>query len=414
MRRTDEPIDPDILAELDAIDATLAGEPVDPQHAELAELALLLADIRPRPEPAYAVALDQRVQRRFVAPPAASRPRRRWLAPLAGLTAAAVAGLVVLVVVAPGSGSGGSEAFSTTAASSASQGSAAASAASNIGQSPSVKQRQPPTIALDSEGKATSTPSASASAANANSVPYASASGSLAPRPPSNGRKIVQSANLALRAPPAHIEDVAQQVFNVIGRENGVVRNSTVTAGTQGNAQFALSVPSGNLADTMTALSSLHYAQVASRTDVTQDVNNTYVSATRRLADDRALRTSLLKQLAGATTQQQIDSLNGRIHDAEAAIARDESALRSLNNKIDYSQIEVTVDSYVAPVAAHHSNTFTLGRAAHDAGRVLTVAAGVALVALAALVPLTLVVALALWIAAALRRRRREHALDLA
>ena len=55
MRRLDEnPIDPEIAAQLDAIDATLAGEPVDPQHAELAELALLLAAERPAIDPEFA------------------------------------------------------------------------------------------------------------------------------------------------------------------------------------------------------------------------------------------------------------------------------------------------------------------------------------------------------------------------
>ncbi len=44
----------------------------------------------------------------------------------------------------------------------------------------------------------------------------------------------------------------------------------------------------------------------------------------------------------------------------------------------------------------------------------LTVAAGVALITLAALVPVLLVGALAWWIAVAVRRRRREQALDLA
>lgn len=44
--------------------------------------------------------------------------------------------------------------------------------------------------------------------------------------------------------------------------------------------------------------------------------------------------------------------------------------------------------------------------------RVLTVAAGVALIAAAAIVPIALIAALAWWIAAAVRKRRREHALD--
>jgi len=45
---------------------------------------------------------------------------------------------------------------------------------------------------------------------------------------------------------------------------------------------------------------------------------------------------------------------------------------------------------------------------------VLTVAAGVALIALAALTPIALVVALGWWIGSAVKRRRREQALDAA
>ena len=54
MRRLDDyPIDPEMAAQLDAIDATLAGDPVDPEHAELAELALLLAAARPEIDPEF-------------------------------------------------------------------------------------------------------------------------------------------------------------------------------------------------------------------------------------------------------------------------------------------------------------------------------------------------------------------------
>ena len=80
----------------------------------------------------------------------------------------------------------------------------------------------------------------------------------------------------------------------------------------------------------MASLSRLQYAHVASRTDTTQDVNDTYVSVQHRLADARALRTALLKQLANAATQQQIDSLTAQIHDAEASIASDQATLRGL------------------------------------------------------------------------------------
>jgi len=168
--------------------------------------------------------------------------------------------------------------------------------------------------------------------------------------------------------------------------------------------------------DTMARLSRLPFSHVASRTDATQDVNNQVNAATSRLADDRALRTSLLKQLANAVTTEQVNSLEAQIHDAEASISRDQAALSSLNHQIAFSEVSVTINAVqVEPVpVAHGSSGFTIGKGAHDAGRVLTVMAGVALIALAALVPVALVGALGVWIGMALRRRRREQALDLA
>ena len=172
------------------------------------------------------------------------------------------------------------------------------------------------------------------------------------------------------------------------------MRRSSVTAtgGSDGYAQFELSVPSSTLPATMASLSRLQYAHVSSRTDTTQDVNDTYVSVQHRLADARALRTALLKQLANAVTQQQIDSLTARIHDAEASIASDLATLRGLNSQINFSQINLTINAVPAPVS-HSSGggSFTLGKAAHDAGRVLTIGAGIALIALAVLVPVGLV-----------------------
>ena len=52
--------------------------------------------------------------------------------------------------------------------------------------------------------------------------------------------------------------------------------------------------------------------------------------AGRRLAEARALRRSLLRQLGAATSQQAIDSLKAQLRDADAAIARDASALNGL------------------------------------------------------------------------------------
>src|ERR1700734_3016562 len=102
MRGADsEPQGPEIVGALMAVDATLAGDPVDPEYAELAELALILRQERPRTSDAFAARLDAQVQRRFARPAPAKRGTglRRWLAgSLAGLTAAA-AGVAVVVVL---------------------------------------------------------------------------------------------------------------------------------------------------------------------------------------------------------------------------------------------------------------------------------------------------------------------------
>jgi hypothetical protein len=108
-----------------------------------------------------------------------------------------------------------------------------------------------------------------------------------------------------------------------------------------------------------------------------------------------------------------VDSLKAQIRDADASIASDEATLHSLHRQVAYSRIAVSINAAMAPGHPVSGGGFTLGKAAHDAGRVLVVAAGVALIALAVLVPLGLVIGLLAWIGYALRRRRREQALDL-
>ncbi len=111
-----DPIDPEIAATLDAIDATLAGEPVDGRYAEIAEIALLLASDKPQIPPSFAHSLDQKVERRF-APLGLEKRRFRARTPRthrnwsriwqgAGAIAAGLAMIVVIVVVAGGGGHG--------------------------------------------------------------------------------------------------------------------------------------------------------------------------------------------------------------------------------------------------------------------------------------------------------------------
>ena len=243
-------------------------------------------------------------------------------------------------------------------------------------------------------------------------------SGSLVPTPPGNGRKVLQAAQLQLSASGNRIAVVSQELFNVVGLYRGIVKSSQITAaGANGYAYFQLSIPSASLQQTLSALSTLRYAHIVSRTDATQDVNGQYNALVRQLGDDRALRTALLKQLANATTQAQIASLQTQIKDAEAAISRDQAALGALDHQINFSAVDVQINAApIVPVTSTGTSSrgFTLGTAWHDAIHVLTVAAGVSLIALAALIPLGLLAAVIAWIAYWVRRRRREAALDAA
>jgi len=399
-----DPIDPEVAATLDAIDATLAGEPVDARYADIAEIALLLASDRPEVPPAFAHSLDQKVERRFAALGASEkRPKRNrsWSGfwGVAGALGAGVAAIVAIALVA-GGGGGASSASSTSASESVT--SAASSAGSAGSASPALRSPQHSSTA---PAGSVASSAASSAAPGAPGQPL---------QPPTTGRKVVQGAQLNLSAAPTRIDNVAQEIYNVIGQANGIVQNSSVTqGGPAGYANFQLSVPSGSLGQTMSQLSSLTYAQVISRTDSTQDITDQYGAATRALADARALRTSLLKQLAAATTTEQIDSLKTQINDAEASISSDQATLNRLNHQVNYSEVYVTVQARAVPApASHGGGGFTVGKAAHDAGRVLTVAAGVALIALAAITPVALVIAVLWWVGSATARRRREQALD--
>jgi Domain of unknown function (DUF4349) len=418
-----DPIDPEIAATLEAIDATLAGEPVDGRYADIAEIALLLASDRPEVPPAFATSMDQKVGRRFAAV-ANDRPRRRrhvrfWEA--TGVVAAGVALILAVVVVAGGGGGGYSGASSSTSATVSS-----AAPSSSGGSVGSAAAASAPSRSAASSGSTPSTHSVPGSKAQGELVPPtnsttgssagSSASGTFGPtlQPPTTGRKVIQGAQLNLTAAPNRIDAVAQEIYDVVGQANGVVENSSVTQGGPGGyANFQLSVSSAGLGQTMSQLSSVNYATVLARTDSSQDITDQYGAATRALADARALRTSLLKQLANAATTEQVDSLNAQIHDAEASISSDEATLNRLNHQVNYSEVYVTVQARSAPAPVSHGDGgFTLGRAAHDAGRVLTVGAGIALIAIAALAPIALLVALVWWVGSTLKRRRREQALD--
>jgi hypothetical protein len=153
---------------------------------------------------------------------------------------------------------------------------------------------------------------------------------------------------------------------------------------------------------------------VRGRSEQAQDITAAYNSATSRLHDAEAERQGLLRALAAATTTQQIESIKARLRLVRDRIAAASTDLASVRHRASYSRVGVTLlaAAHSGAVAHHGGSPWTPGRALHDAGRVLSVAAGVAIVAAAAALPAALLALLALLGARAMRRRRREAALD--
>ena len=386
------------------------------EESDYSDVALMVAGVRQFPADEFARELDALVARRFAPEgPSARRGARarlpRWAA---GPAVALVAGVVAaIVMVSNGTIGGGTApgnrgpiAFNGSTVSGVHDLSTPEKSPSHFGAAAPALPR--------GSSRAASTPAGSLATSGA-------AVNLTAQAPVAPGAKQIQSAQISLTTPNDHVDQVAQEVFQVVGDEHGTVQSSHITAASRGEgggyASFSLSIPTSNLQATMTALSRLHFAAVQSRTDNSQNVSHQYNSDQRQLADAKALRTSLLKQLANAVTTQQIDSIKAQLKLAEQQISSWQSTLGSLEHRIGYSNVSVQINQNglpYYPVLRHHaaSTGFTIARAGHDALHVLVVSAGVALIALAVMIPVGLVAALLIWLWVWLRQRRREHALD--
>lgn len=364
--------------ELEAVDAALAGRYVAPEHAELAELALLLRDDRPEPEPAWATHLDRRVEARFP-----SRPRERklrvWLRNVS--PALGVAACVLLVIgvatMSPGgddseeSGAGGGDAGVTA-------------------------QEAPPSDA--GGGAEADSPflrdSATRSSGDANS----------------DRRRIraqQRSASLTLAAPRREIDSVATRVGEVASSLGGFVQSSSVSSNEGGSLD--LRVPSDRLEQAIQRISRLGRVRELQRRSV--DITSNVVSARERLSDARAERKSLLEQLANAVTVNETESIRARLEIVSREIAAARRSLRRVNNEANFANVTVQL---VPRSGGDDEGAWTPGDAFDDAMRVLEVGAGVLVIASAVLLPLALVWLLAWLGRRAVVRRRRERALDMA
>jgi uncharacterized protein DUF4349 len=404
MRRRETTLDPAVVAELEALEAALAGDP-----AAEPELAALVRDVRaeaPTMAPTFRAQLDQSVEREFARGASGARrgrlpgasgsgvrrllPRtslggaRRGLLPALGFAGCLVAALIA-VVLTIGSGSSNDS---------------ASSGAGEISTQAAPAQRQSSGAGSDSAG--------------GGSAGLASPSTKAAPpvAPGSSGRRVERTTRLELST--TDVQRVADGVVRATQSVGGFVQLSQVRTGDRnGSASFVLRVPTAKLDDALAALSKLGHVRALEQS--ADDITGAYDSASARLADARAERRGLLRALGKATAAEQVSSLRARIADNRRDLQRLQRSFNSVRRRADLATVQVDVVGRPRKHAAAPSGgPWTPGDAAHDALRVLEVGTGVALIALAVLVPLGLLGLTGRFAAGAYRRRRREAAISSA
>jgi hypothetical protein len=233
----------------------------------------------------------------------------------------------------------------------------------------------------------------------------------VAPDPtgPARGReerKVERDAQLTLAAPADEVQDVTNEAIGVIEAHDGIVESSQ-TSGTDESARATLQllIPTRELDATLDELSDL--ADVKSLSEGTVDITRPFIDAKDRMDSLRAERKSLLAQIQVADTEAELDALKLRLASVERELAQANATFRNIQRRAALSNVTLQITSEGA-----RDGDWSLGDALDDAGRVLTVAAGIALISAAVLLPLALIAAIAYFVMSAARNRSRERALD--
>ncbi|MGH2939194.1 MAG: DUF4349 domain-containing protein [Solirubrobacterales bacterium] len=227
-------------------------------------------------------------------------------------------------------------------------------------------------------------------------------------------RDIERSAYVTLGTKPGEVSSAAAKVYEAVHAANGVVLHSKVQSGSAGatGAYFELLIPSRKLDDTLAAFSQI--AEVRERHDATNDITAPTVGAAEELRDSNASIEGLLKELGDTETETERESVEARLREERRHHAAIRARLDQLDKRASMSEVTVRiVTDHGAGVTppSKGDGSWGVGDALHDAGHILTIAAGVALIGLAVLGPIALIL-LAFWLANRFRvRRLRERTL---
>lgn len=419
--RRDEALSAEAERELEALERALAGDPVDREFEQLAALATDLRAERPAPGGDWSRELDRQVESGFGR--AGKPPWRRLvgerrphslLAPVGALATLVVVAAVGITVsrdsgdeVVTDAGSGG--ASIETVAPEAGEESAASF--DDIG---SGAAKAPPGDASASgdDLNALVVPGARSSAdvdARAlDRLAFGSVRNSGTRLAPGQAKRIEdRSAALVLQTETPKVREVSDRAISIVEGVGGIVVSSNLAEqGKQASATLELSIPTRSLDSTLNELTDL--ATVKSLNEGSVDITRPFVSAQDRLADARAEREQLLEALGNATTELEAEAIRKQLDDARGEISRAEAQFENIARRGRLADVSLQI----VGKPETDDGSWSLGEAADDALDVLRTLTGVLLVSAAIVIPLGALIAIVTFAAIAIRRRRRERALD--
>jgi hypothetical protein len=382
---------------------------VDPFRDDI-DFAAELRALRPAPRPAFAAELDERAAAGFPrrssvagSPPGRLVARVRALPPRrlafsAGATALATLAVATVVVAV-------SEPDSSTAPVAALSGERQAGHVDKLTlfSGAGRKAKLTPFTRPAQHGAQGSSSMQFSRARNRKIGPYVF---------PAHHRNVERSAQMVLGADSNEVANDASRVFETVHAYDGIVLSSSVAGGAAGDAQarFELLIPAAKLGDALAAFSGI--AEVRSRHDATDDITALTVSLGEDLQDSRAKIAGLLVQLAGADSASECAEVEAELHAERHRAASLRSRVTKLNRRANLSRVSLRIESGDTSASDGSGSSWGAGDALGDAGHILGIAAGVAIVGLAIVVPLALI-ALLSWLAGrAWVRRSRERVLD--
>lgn len=402
-------------------------------NQELSRLAQALRENRPTPESEFTERLDQAVDDHF--PPEwvektstvkkgrglgslGERIRRRLdssrviLPTLAG----AVGVLFVVAVVAtnagknsgPDAGGGGGEQMASVAStdSASEAGGASVDETFDVAAPPQPKAKESGTFDSLGEAYRDIVPTA-ATEMKLNGFNVVR-SGLL-----SKNRDVAREAEITLGTKPEDVQDVANKVIEVTDDHNGIVMDSKVTDGEEGmaGATFRLMIPSAQMESAVADLSEV--ADLKSRSQELTDITAPTNRVEDQVADSEAKIKSLLGELETTYDEDERSVIERKIRWERQEKSWAETRLNRLQRRADYTPVDLRIQTGGDSVSDDDSSNWGFTDAIDDAGKLLGVAAGVTVLALAVAIPVGLVILIALAInRATVRRSRRKILAD--